>query len=188
MQGYDFGCELPKEKVDPRDPRVIRPVGAPPLVETKMVEVSEKVLAHLVEEARLLQEIGVMLESRGLVHCCNAKALGDLLRWFSERHTFEVTIEGYDASSSATDHLVLWINALDEAHVQAFIETWYFKNKHGLTQEIKKLESHMDHLSYSDGVDYILPPLLDLPGSDEEMPGEHEVVLEAIREESLHDS
>jgi len=70
--------------------------------------------------------------------------------------TFEVTCEGFDPSTDATDHLVIWIQAVNEAAVRNFTMTQDFISAHPeAVREIRLLEGR-SALTTEDGVDYIL--------------------------------
>jgi hypothetical protein len=65
--------------------------------------------------------------------------------------TFQVTLKGYDPSTSETDHLVKWVNATNIIDVQTLAATqgWEYT-------EIEPL-SGGHCLTYEDGVDFIIP-------------------------------
>ncbi len=67
--------------------------------------------------------------------------------------TFELTLNGYDASVSNTDHLIKWV-----AGDQLLIERWL--NRYCLNKVVKEIRHLDNNKTFEDGLDVLISPVM----------------------------
>jgi len=65
--------------------------------------------------------------------------------------TYQLTLDGYHASTDATDHLIKWVNAPSEAAVLALAQRWGWS-----LQDPPETPWAPNVLGVSDGVDFVV--------------------------------